>query len=94
MGVEGDCDVDPLVGPSDLFDAGFCWPQAERKTPKATATTILLAFAQALDFMRLATTASLSLDSTHLEVPLLAISRPLNAILHEMKNQVCAAAKS
>jgi hypothetical protein len=55
---------------------------------------ILLAFAQALDFIQLATTASLRLDSTPLEVLLLAVSRPLNVILHEMKNQVCAAAKS
>jgi hypothetical protein len=44
--------------------------------------------------MRLATTASLRLDSTPLEVLLLAVSRPLNAILHEMKNQERAAAKS
>jgi hypothetical protein len=53
--------------------------------PKAIATTIFLDFAQAPDFMRLATTASLRW------IPLtwkyLAVPGPLNAILDEMKNQ-------
>jgi hypothetical protein len=35
--------------------------------------------------MQLATTASLRLDSSPLEVLLLAVSRPLNVILHEIE---------
>ena len=81
-----DDEADPLLKPSDSFGEGFCWPQAERKVPKAIIITILLVFAKAIDFVRLATSASLHLDSTRQEI-LLVVSRPC-AILREMRNQV------